>query len=140
MFTTKGFPKPALENLYIADSSGGELKDKISLYTYEQSKVKDIAVATNEIEIYNFPNPFSSTTIIAFRLPSSLDGANTEVKIYDENGNLVAHVFENRLNAGNYQVRWDGRNSTGAAAPSGIYFYSVKIGDQLKTEKMTLIR
>jgi flagellar hook assembly protein FlgD len=45
-----------------------------------------------------------------------------------------------RLNAGYYQVSWDGMNERGQPMASGIYIYRIQAGDFLMVRKMTLMK
>jgi 5-hydroxyisourate hydrolase-like protein (transthyretin family) len=60
-----------------------------------------------------------------------------EVKIivYDLMGREVQTLVNERLQAGMYEVRFDGSKLT-----SGVYFYQFKSGDYRETKKMLLIK
>jgi len=45
-----------------------------------------------------------------------------------------------KLTAGNYFIRWNGTDSRGHSAASGIYFYEVKAQNEKFTGKLQLIR
>jgi hypothetical protein len=57
------------------------------------------------------------------------------LKVFDILGNEVATLVNNYNNAGNYNIRWEPSNAT-----SGVYFYQLKAGDVVKTNKMILLR
>jgi uncharacterized repeat protein (TIGR02543 family) len=82
----------------------------------------------------NYPNPFSSkgnfgnpATMINFALP--LAGKVT-VNIFNETGQLVRTLVEGQKAAGNYSVRWNGRNQAGNAVASGVYLYQIVVSGQ----------
>ncbi|MBC8343546.1 MAG: T9SS type A sorting domain-containing protein [Bacteroidetes bacterium] len=86
----------------------------------------------------NYPNPFNPTTNISFSIPMALD---VQINIYNVLGQRVATFNEGQLNAGIYNVRWNGRDQIGNALASGIYFYELQAGDQFrKIKKMTLLK
>jgi hypothetical protein len=85
----------------------------------------------------NFPNPFNPSTKIEFNLPVK---SQVELKIYNVRGELVKTLLNESRVAGTQSVVWDGRNSTGQAVSSGVYFYSLKAGSYEKMEKMTLVK
>lgn len=60
--------------------------------------------------------------------------------IYDLLGRTVRVLAEGRQNAGRYEMRWDGRDESGAAAASGIYFYRLQAGKMHQQKKMLLLR
>lgn len=89
----------------------------------------------------NYPNPFNPTTTISFALPKE-KGQKQEVglSIYDLRGRYVRDLFHGKLASGNHSVTWDGRNSDGIPVSSGVYFYSLKVGDRTLSRKMVLIK
>ena len=86
----------------------------------------------------NYPNPFNPTTTISFSIPTQLD---VGLNIYNVMGQLVANVTKGRLDAGTYNVQWNGRDHSGNTLPSGLYFYELDGGKQFRTiKKMTLLK
>ena len=87
---------------------------------------------TNLVQGYqlkqNYPNPFNPTTNIEFSIPQSSD---VELIIYNQLGQTVATLVNERLSAGNYSVDW---NAEGF--PSGVYFYRITAGDFTQTRKL----
>jgi hypothetical protein len=85
----------------------------------------------------NHPNPFNPATTIAFSVP-----ARTRVKlaVYDLMGHRVATLIDREMAPAQHQVIWDGRNSRGQVAPSGVYFYRLETSSLTLTRKMILIR
>jgi hypothetical protein len=80
----------------------------------------------------NFPNPFNNQTNIPFSLRNP---AEIELAIYDVEGRLVEILAEGVWNAGMHNVAW---NATNLA--SGVYFYSLKVGDRVQVKKCMLIK
>ena len=78
----------------------------------------------------NFPNPFNPTTKITFSVKHA--GLST-VKVYDLLGREIATVLNENLAAGNYTIEWNGTNLA-----SGVYFYQMRSGDFVATQKMIL--
>ena len=71
----------------------------------------------------NYPNPFNPTTSIGFSLPTA---ARVRLEIFDVLGRRLATPLGEgfrTFSAGRHEVRWNGRSQSGAALPSGIYFY-----------------
>ena len=66
--------------------------------------------------------------------------AYTTLKIYNILGKQVRTLVHEPKGAGSYKVFWDGKDETGKAVASGIYFYQLTAGDYKQTKKMTLIR
>ncbi len=85
----------------------------------------------------NYPNPFNPETKIQFSLQYA--GAASLV-LYDALGRIVITLISQNMEAGTYTVQWDGRNSIGRPASSGIYFYRLTSGNFSTTKKMILMR
>jgi hypothetical protein len=88
----------------------------------------------------NYPNPFNPTTKINYSVPISLKGetSNVLLKVYDVLGNEVATLVDEYKSAGVHEVNFYPASSIGYA--SGVYFYQLRIGNQLQTKKMILLR
>jgi photosystem II stability/assembly factor-like uncharacterized protein len=81
----------------------------------------------------NYPNPFNPGTVISFALPQS---ARVEIKVYDLLGRLVATLLDGEtLAAGEHQRHFDGSHLA-----SGVYLYTVKAGDVMRTRQMLLLK
>ncbi len=85
----------------------------------------------------NAPNPFNPTTIVAFSLAA---GSDVELLVHDVSGRLVTTLASGPFPAGDHALLWDGRDAAGREAASGIYFYSLKVGDERELRKMVLLR
>ena len=88
----------------------------------------------------NYPNPFNPETWIPYQLAKP---AEVTLYIYAVNGALVQTLALGHQSAGKYQSRsraayWDGRNSLGETVASGIYFYTLTVGDFTATRKMLI--
>lgn len=80
----------------------------------------------------NYPNPFNPSTIIRYSIPKS---EFVELKVYDGLGNLIQTLVSENLNAGNYEVQFNG-----ADLASGIYYYQIKAGEFSITKKLVLMK
>lgn len=66
-----------------------------------------------------YPNPALGTTAFAFELSQA---GRCRLEIYDARGRLVAVPLDAIRDAGAQRVRWDGLESGGSPAASGVYF------------------
>ena len=80
----------------------------------------------------NVPNPFNPETMISFSLPTS---TNIELSVYNTMGQKVATLAHGQFPAGSHEVVWDARNF-----PSSLYFYNLKAGEQVRTNRMLLLK
>lgn len=84
----------------------------------------------------NYPNPFTSTTMIQIYLSSD---AEVLLSIYDVLGHCV-YVMNKHQQSGLCQIRWDGNDQSGNRLPSGIYFCRLQVEDFSETGKIILVR
>lgn len=87
--------------------------------------------------LQNYPNPFNPVTTIQFGLKKA---EAAEVVVYSMDGRKIATVVNEFLEAGTYQVQWNGKDAYGNPASSGVYLYQLKAGDQRLVKKMMLIK
>jgi Secretion system C-terminal sorting domain len=80
----------------------------------------------------NYPNPFNPTTNVKF---SIIKAGDVKIVVYDIQGREVQTLVNERLNAGTYEVKFDGTMLT-----SGVYFYKMVSGGFTETKRMLLIK
>ena len=118
--------------IYIADGD--------DLYIFGSSSV---SVATqlgvpSEFALHPaFPNPFNPSTTIQFDLPQATD---IRIVVYDLLGREVTRLVNDRLEAGNHQVNWNGKAASGLEVPTGIYIARLVTPESTKSIKMVLLR
>jgi endoglucanase len=78
--------------------------------------------------LQNYPNPFSQSTIIRYRL---LYHANVELAVYNLYGQQVAALVNDYQAEGEHEVRFEG-----GSLAAGIYFYRMKIKEFGDMKKM----
>ncbi|MDZ4699715.1 MAG: FlgD immunoglobulin-like domain containing protein [Rhodothermales bacterium] len=86
----------------------------------------------------NYPNPFNPSTTIHFELANA---GQVVLAVYDVLGQQVAELVNGVQSAGVYEVQWDGRDTDGQVAASGVYLYRVTFdGQQSQSRVMTLLK
>jgi len=85
----------------------------------------------------NYPNPFNPTTTISFEIGRS---HQVRIEIFNIRGQVVKLLNDQQMSAGRHKVSWDGRDYAGNSAASGMYFYRVRAGEFVQTNKMVLLR
>jgi len=80
----------------------------------------------------NFPNPFNPNTTISFELPKY---SNVKLNVYDASGKLVATLINGSVNAGKYEIPFDGTNLA-----SGVYFCKFEADGYSTVNKMILLK
>jgi len=112
----------------------------------ENEEITDITFS-----LFNYPNPFSSSTTISFNLATK-SHKNAQIEIYNIKGQLVKN-FELRTppvlrrssasedgNSEFTKVVWNGKDDNGKSVSSGIYLYRLSSGDESCTRKMILMK
>jgi Leucine-rich repeat (LRR) protein len=85
----------------------------------------------------NYPNPFNNSTVIKYSIKQS---THVEIIVYDISGRLVKSLISQEQQPGEYNVVWDGTDSNGHKMASGLYFYRLRVDNQIITNKMLLMQ
>jgi len=85
----------------------------------------------------NSPNPFNPTTTISFAAPQP---GVVKVAVYNILGQNIKDLVDGYMEAGYHQVVWDGKDRSGDAVASGIYFYKISANNFTDTKKMVLLK
>lgn len=91
----------------------------------------------NALLLSSYPNPFNARTVISFELPAASDVA---LEIYNINGQRVRGLLYGRQEAGEHRVVWDGRDQEKSPVASGVYFTRLVTGQQVSTNKLTVLK
>jgi len=95
-------------------------------------------VLPKTIELFqNCPNPFNPETVIRFTSKSDRQAC---LEVFNLTGQKIRTLFDGMAKAGENRVVWDGRDKSGESVPSGIYFYRLRIEDQIISKKMILLK
>ena len=68
----------------------------------------------------NYPNPFNPSTMIPLAIPLHTE---IDLRVYNLLGQEVKTIYTGAIEAGRYDLSWDGRDDAGQALSSGIYLY-----------------
>jgi len=120
----------------ILDGSG---RVKIS-----DANVKSIVITLANVDLpkvyalgQNYPNPFNPTTTFNVDIPRISD---VNIKVYDVLGREITTLLSGQQPAGSLEVKWDGRDGHGLAAPTGIYFVTMAADGFNNTRKIMLMK
>lgn len=83
------------------------------------------------------PNPSSGQTRMTYQLPAA---AAVAISIYDRTGGLIKTLAATGYRGGRATVTWDGTDDRGAAVPSGVYFCKLTASDQVRVEKLVILK
>ena len=108
-------------------------------YYEEPVSIEDnTANSQNSFELKNnYPNPFNPTTTIEYSLKNNM---NVKLSVYNVVGQKVKTLVNSSQTPGNHSVKWKGLNESGKRVSSGIYFYKLRSGSNVKMKKMILLK
>jgi hypothetical protein len=85
----------------------------------------------------NHPNPFNAQTTIEYTLPLR---ASVQLVIYNVAGHLVRRLVGGTQAAGPHREVWDGKDEQGRVVTSGVYYYRLKVDNEIRVRQMTILR
>ena len=75
----------------------------------------------------NYPNPFNPATTISYAIGTDFpEGASVELEIFDILGQRVGSLVNRVVPVGSHSAEWDGKDSSGRPAASGLYIYRLR--------------
>lgn len=124
-------------NVYLTgDATGaGTNYDIVTLKLSQDSTtgVQDLNLFPSEFQLLPaYPNPFNSSTNIAFTLPNSAD---VDIKIYNLLGEEITTLISDHYTAGTHTVSWDAGD-----LPSGMYLCKLQAGNNRQIIKLLLMK
>jgi len=84
------------------------------------------------------PNPFVNSTRLAYAI-SATTNQDVTIGVYDISGRLVKELVRGNMAPGQYEVRWDGSQTDGTPARSGLYFVLGRIGGLQAQTRVTFV-
>jgi len=130
-----GYAPDTVTNIVIEE---GIITSGIDMTLIETVGIENIIIATTGLT-GNYPNPFNTSTKIKFTTVDT--DKNTNITIYNLNGQKIKTLINKKLYDGKHSVVWDGTNDSGNTVSSGIYFYKMKYGDKYTGfKKMILMK
>jgi aminopeptidase N len=83
------------------------------------------------------PNPFGRETTLRFSLPG---GGPARLAVWDVGGRRVAELLNGPMSAGRHTLNWDGRDQSGHAVPSGVYYLRLEAGGKSAESRVLRLR
>ncbi len=79
--------------------------------------------------IYNYPNPFTTSTIFQFEHNKTGDQLDIMIKIFTVSGKLINTLSKKIVATGNRvdDIKWDGKDQFGDKLARGVYIYQLKV-------------
>ena len=128
----QSFYKGTLDDIrvynYALDSLGVQ-----NLYNEYYTDVKEISTPMQyQLALNNYPNPFNPTTTIAYEVPSR---NRVTLTVFNMLGQEIALLVDEVKPAARFMVLFNA-----ADLNSGIYFYQLRVGKDVLTRKMVIMR
>ena len=125
----------------ITTNEKGVSNFRLIIGTEQYAKIhsENISLLPGEYALYqNYPNPFNPATTITYQLKEK--GAVT-LEVFDILGRRVTSIVNNVVqSSGMHTVAWNGLNSQGEKAASGIYIYRLQSKSFISSRKMILLK
>jgi hypothetical protein len=133
---------PHENGIYNTRVSGSDIDGNTGV-DYYQFEIVNVGIPDNEllsdnsVFLLNYPNPFYNKTQITYCL---INSGKTELVIFNISGQKIRTLINNNQSAGEHLVVWDGTDNSGRLVRGGIYFYQIKLNDNISvTKKMLLL-
>lgn len=83
------------------------------------------------------PNPFNPRVEVRFSIDRT---GSAELVVFDLRGRRVKTLHRGTLTAGIHTQIWEGKDDSGSAVASGVYFVQLSTETETFTQRMTLVR
>jgi hypothetical protein len=132
------------QNLRVSEK--GNVKVVYPISDIQEITFANVKCITNDVnniviktfnQLKNYPNPFSNVTTIELTLNKP---GNTVIDIYNAQGILINELLNSNLASGEHKINWDGKTNSGNRVMNGLYFYQVKVNNEIYSNKMFLIK
>jgi hypothetical protein len=140
LFAVSGFSGNVTLTIQVNDPENAAVSSELSVTVNPVVGIAEITGAGIPQEFalrQNYPNPFNPNTTIKFQLPHTED---VKLAVYNILGQKVRILLNEKMNAGYYQVSWDGLSEHGRQMASGVYIYRLEAGSFVEVKKMTLMK
>jgi len=84
------------------------------------------------------PNPYTGNGLVSLEFSVGRSGPVTLV-VYDVAGRVLKTLADDTLPPGQYEVNWDGTDTAGRRAASGVYFYRLTAGGREFARKLVVL-
>ncbi|MBN1155390.1 T9SS type A sorting domain-containing protein [candidate division KSB1 bacterium] len=110
------FTQPLLETV------GKSFENSMAVDTYDNENT------SFKINLSNYPNPFNSSTMIAFFIPH---GQRIKLEIFDINGRNMGTLIDSYYDQGYHEFRFDAKH-----LPAGVYFTRLILSNCIEVNKL----
>jgi hypothetical protein len=104
----------------------------IKLLIDETTEINEYSEITTFAQVSAYPNPFNPSVTLSYQLFSDSD---VTLDIYNIHGQKISTVVNELQQKGLHNVQWNG-----SKFPSGVYFYRIQAGNEIKNGKLMLLK
>jgi hypothetical protein len=116
-----------LFNVALDASQVGDLFNEFA--SFKKALVKQLTSSVDEVKTY--PNPFTSSTTLAFNLEGE---QHVNITVFDMHGNTVAVLKNEQMQMGRHSISWNGQDGSAQILPAGMYIVRI-IGENNVVQK-----
>ena len=106
-------------------------------YVVSLTGAGDSVPVAEQVYLTNHPNPFNPSTVVSYNVPAV---AKVTLQIFNAKGQLVKTLVNGKQEQGNYSVTWNGKDKSGNAVSSGIYYSRIETAGKVLNKKMVLLK
>ncbi|MCP4634685.1 MAG: T9SS type A sorting domain-containing protein [candidate division Zixibacteria bacterium] len=99
---------------------------------YQVSGIKENETLPLQITVSSYPNPFNAVNSLNIEIN---EDSHLKVSVLNVLGQKVITLFDGIGNKGVNSIVWNAEST-----PSGVYFYSIRIGSETISRKITLLK
>lgn len=126
-------PGYASQSKYVdLGSSKGDIDFNLDVYKGETVTSPVNSIADRFTLNQNYPNPFNPSTNINFTIPVT---GFVKLTVYNSLGKEVSKLVNDLMEPGTYDIQFNAHSLS-----SGIYYYTLQVGNNVVTKKMNLIK
>ena len=104
---------------------------------YKESDDLSFEAVPATFQLTNYPNPFNNRTKIQYQLPKE---TYVDIQVINILGQPVRVLVRKRMDAGEYEIHWDGKNNTGVDVMSGMYMLRMTAGEETLVRKLLFLK
>jgi len=115
----------------LGEMSSGTHKIRVRVWdTYNNPTTEETmfnvitGVGLQLVNVFNYPNPFSSSTVFTFE-HNQVTPIDVDVKIYTVAGRMIQTIKVQNITDRFVKIPWDGFDRDGDRLANGIYLYKV---------------
>ncbi|NQV17561.1 MAG: DNRLRE domain-containing protein [Armatimonadetes bacterium] len=119
-----------------SDHSNSDVHPKLTINYGSVSADDDEVIDLGTLQLQNYPNPFNPSTTISFNLTAK----DAKLEIYNLKGQKVKTFSNFQINqSSNQQIIWNGTNENDQPVSTGIYYYAIKLNEEILASKRMLL-